>query len=266
MEKENPHLAELGGTCAFLSRLDRPDLAYDAYLPNPAAPCVMFLSGYRSDMTGSKASALTAWARQVGVNFIRFDYSGVGLSAGRFEDYAVGDWRDDAMAIIEHVVPPDVPVIVVGSSMGGWLALSLAVARPDRVAGVVGLAAAPDFTGEMWQRLTPAQQKMVQTEGFVTYPSTVVGYAPYHLSRRLFEQGHGMRLLDRAHDLSIPIVLLHGAADTVVPTIVPAMIAQAFPQATIDIEMVPGGDHSLSRPEDLARLYVVVQKLIALCI
>jgi pimeloyl-ACP methyl ester carboxylesterase len=246
-------------TCQVLKRDGLPALAYDAYLPQAGAPCVLFLSGYRSDMTGAKATYLAADARARQYNFIRFDYSGTGGSAGRFEDFGIGDWLCDARDILMSVVPQGSRVIVVGSSMGGWLALSLALAQPERVAAVIGIAAAPDFTQQMWADLTTAQRDEVMQRGFITLMGDA-GRDPYYISRRMVEQGDSLALLDQSHALDVPVHLFYGQCDSVVPWQTGAKIAAVFPDTSVTIDLIPDGDHSLSRPEDMTRVTDLIDR------
>ena len=175
-------------------------------------PWVVFLGGFRSDMTGTKAQFLEGWARSRGRGFLRFDYSGHGQSAGRFEDGCIGDWLEDARAALATVPGP---AVLVGSSMGGWISLLLARDDPAKVAGLVTIAAAPDFTDAMWAEFSEAQRAEVMGQGVTARPSDYGD--PYPITRRLIEDGRGRRVFDRPLHLPMPVRFLQGPADAEVP-------------------------------------------------
>ncbi len=246
-----------------LPRAHAPDLAYDLFLPKPGPfPVILFCSGYKSDRTGSKATALQAWAHENGHNIIRFDYRGSGQSGGVFLDATVADWAQDTLDIIDHVCPKDNPIIVVGSSMGGWMALHAAIMRGKRIAGIVGIAAAPDFTGQIRDHvLTEKQRLQLKTEGKVVLGSAL-GPDPYVLTPRMFDDGDKIQILNMVYkDVFIPMHLFQGELDPSVPINTPLKIKSAFPNADIHIYMINDGDHGLSRPQDLNRIYEVLLKL-----
>ena len=167
-------------------------------------PGVVFLGGFKSDMQGTKALHLAAWARQSRRAFLRFDYSGHGESGGRFEDGCIGDWAEDARAMIEALT--DGPQVLVGSSMGGWIALLLARSMPQRVAGLVTIAAAPDFTEQgFWAGLDPAQREILMRDGRIETPSDYSD-EPYVITRHLIEDGRKRLVLvkDADHRFSTP--------------------------------------------------------------
>ncbi len=213
-------------------------------------PGVVFLGGFKSDMGGTKALHLQDWAEATGRAFLRFDYSGHGESSGAFLDGAIGDWFEDAMAVVQALTVG--PQVLVGSSMGGWIALLLARALPERVAGLVGVAAAPDFTEDsMWAGFTPAQRAALAAEGRVVLPSD---YDPagYVITRRLIEEGRGRLVLRDPLPLRFAVRLLQGTADTDVP---PAVALRLLDHATgpdIRLTLVKGADHRFSTPDCLA--------------
>ena len=213
-------------------------------------PGVVFLGGFKSDMGGTKALHLQDWAEATGRAFLRFDYSGHGESSGAFLDGAIGDWFEDAMAVVQALTVG--PQVLVGSSMGGWIALLLARALPERVAGLVGVAAAPDFTEDsMWAGVTPAQRAALAAEGRVVLPSD---YDPagYVITRRLIEEGRGRLVLRDPLPLRFAVRLLQGTADTDVP---PAVALRLLDHATgpnIRLTLVKGADHRFSTPDCLA--------------
>lgn len=211
-------------------------------------PGVVFLGGFKSDMSGTKAMYLQDWAETQGRAFLRFDYSGHGQSSGDFLDGSIGDWFEDARATLKTLTCG--PQILVGSSMGGWIALLLARAMPERVAGLVGIAAAPDFTEDsMWASFTEAQ-KTELAAGQLALPTD---YAddPYIITRRLIEEGRSRLVLRSPLDLPFPTRLLQGTADTDVP---PAVALRLLDHATgpdIRLTLVKGADHRFSTPDCL---------------
>jgi pimeloyl-ACP methyl ester carboxylesterase len=212
-------------------------------------PGVVFLGGFRSDMEGTKALHLETWARGQGRAFLRFDYSGHGQSSGRFEDGAIGDWAEDAIAAITALT--EGPQILVGSSMGGWIALLVARTLPGRIAGLVGIAAAPDFTATMWGELTEDERRRLDTEGRIEQPSD---YAPdpYVFTRRLFEDGRRNLVLDAPLALPFPVRLLQGTADTDVDVSVALRLLGHADGLDIRLTLVKGADHRFSTPDCLA--------------
>ncbi len=232
----------------FLNTAQGRKLAYDA---SPGkGPGVVFLGGYNSDMEGTKARALHDWARATGRAFLRFDYSGHGQSSGAFEDGCIGDWANDARTVIEALTTG--PQVLVGSSMGGWIALLLARAMPARIAGLVGIAAAPDFTVTTWnEELTEAQRAEVQHTGRTTMPS---GYAdsPFLFTARLFQDGAQNLVLTKPLNLPFPARFLQGTADAdVLPKVATSLLEHAS-GPDIRLIMVKGADHRFSTPDCLA--------------
>lgn len=212
---------------------------------------IVFLGGFRSDMGGTKAVHLANWAAGAGRPFLRFDYSGHGQSGGLFEDGCIGDWASDAADIIAaRTVGPQ---ILVGSSMGGWIALLLARARPDLVAGLVGIAAAPDFTEDsMWAGFTAAQRAQLAAKGVVHIPS---GYdTPYPITRRLIENGRENLVLRAPLRLPFPVRLLQGTEDADVPISVALRLLAHAQGADIYLTLVKGADHRFSSPACLGML------------
>ncbi len=240
-------------TPSHLRRPGRNTLAY--FLSSPAGghdlPCVMFLGGFRSDMSGSKALAIEAHCRARGQGFVRFDYSGHGISEGRFEEGCIGQWFEDARDILDQVVPPG-DVLLVGSSMGGWISLLLFLERPERIKGLVGIAAAPDFTISIERALSEAQRQEVEHQGFVEAPSAYG--PPYIITKKLIEDGRARCVLNRTHSVNIPITLLHGRLDQDVPWQTAEHITRQFQGPKTRIVYIEDGEHRLSRPEDIDRI------------
>jgi pimeloyl-ACP methyl ester carboxylesterase len=218
---------------------------------------LVFLPGLRSDMLGDKATALSEAARGAGHGSLRLDYSGHGESGGRFDEGSVAVWRDDALAVIDRLVPG--PVVLVGSSMGGWIGLMVALARPGRVRGFVGIAAAPDFTRDMRARLAPEYEAEFIANGRVLLPAEP---DPLPVTRRFLEEGDACALLHGPVPLSCPVRLLHGQQDTVVPWTTALRIAEAVATTDCQVLLVKDGDHRLSRPQDIALLWSAVAPLL----
>lgn len=221
-------------------------------------PGIMFLSGFFSDMTGTKASYLAERCTETGRCFTRFDYRGHGLSSGAFIDGCIGDWLDDAIKVFDAVTRG--PQILVGSSMGGWIMLLLALARPERVAGLVGIAAAPDFTEELvWQKLTPAQQQEMQQKGVLYEPSDYGDPLPYTL--KLVEDGRKHLLLNKSIAIHAPTHLLQGMKDNDVPWRLAPRIAEKLASPNVQVTLIKEGDHRLSTPADLQLLWNTILSL-----
>ncbi len=224
-------------------------------------PGVIFLGGFMSDMTGTKATALEAHCRAHGRAFIRFDYRGHGQSSGEFRDGTIGGWRDDAVAVLDTVA--DGPQVLVGSSMGGWIALLTALVRPERVVGLIGIAAAPDFTRDlMWEGYSEDQQRTLETRGFIEEPSDY-GDDPYVITYRLIEEGRDHILLDHPVPLTCPVRLLQGMQDPDVPWRTALRLADRLESEDVTVTLVKTGDHRLSEPADIGRLYAAVDDLCA---
>jgi pimeloyl-ACP methyl ester carboxylesterase len=232
-----------------------------AYHSTPGkSPGVMFCGGFMSDMTGTKALALEAFCRNRGQAFTRFDYAGHGQSAGKFEDGTIGDWTGDALAVLDRVAQG--PQVLVGSSMGGWIALNLALARPDRVAALVGIAAAPDFTEDlMWHEFPMEAQMLLETEGVIYEPSEYSD-KPYPITMKLIQEGR--RHLRLRGDIAIdrPVRLLHGMLDPDVPWKRSLLLADKLQSQDVRVTLVKDGDHRLSREQDLELLTRTVQELL----
>jgi pimeloyl-ACP methyl ester carboxylesterase len=220
------------------------------------APAILFLPGYMSDMTGTKALALEAWAVANGRAFRRFDYGGCGESPGDFEAQSLADWRDDTIAMIDGLAPA--PVVLVGSSMGGWLMLLAALARPERVAAVIGIAAAPDFTD--WS-FGAEEKATIIHDGRLVQP-TPYGEQPYVTTRTFWESGEGQKLLDGEIALDCPVRLMHGQQDPDVPHSVSLRIAECLRSADVQTILIKDGDHRLSRAQDIALLIATTSQLL----
>lgn len=241
--------------------LDRAGTAI-AYRRSPGTgPGLVFLTGFRSDMSGNKAVALERWAREEGRAFVRFDYHAHGLSGGNWEDGSIGRWRDDALAVLDQLT--DGPQMLVGSSMGGWIALLLALARPERVAGLLAIAPAPDFTERMVRpRLGPAQREALERDGRFIAPSA---YDPagYPITRHLLDEARAHLLLGGPIPIRCPVRLLHGQCDPDIPWQTSLDLAAALESKDVQTTLVKDGDHRLSRDGDLALMLRLAGELAA---
>ncbi len=227
------------------------------------APGVVFLGGFRSDMAGTKALFLRDWARAQGRAFLRFDYSGHGASSGAFQDGAIGDWAADAGAVISSLT--DGPQILVGSSMGGWIALLLAREIPEKVAGIVGIAAAPDFTeDDMWAGFSDAQKHEVTANGQIALPSDYSD-EPTIITRRLIEDGRRNLVLRSPLKLPFPVRLLQGTADADVDVSIAMRLLDHASGGDIRLTLVKGADHRFSKPANLALIRKAIHSVTMAC-
>jgi pimeloyl-ACP methyl ester carboxylesterase len=242
----------------YWTRQDGARIAY--HRRDGESPTVVFLGGFSSDMTGTKASHLDAWCRDRGQAYLRFDYQGHGASSGRFVDGTIGTWRDDALAVIEGCTAG--PVMMVGSSMGAWIMLLVAGVLSRGIHGLVGVAAAPDFTEELiWRRMPEEARGMLASEGVVHVPSDYdVEGCP--ISHALVNEGRDHLLLDKRIAIDCPVRLLHGLDDRDVPWEMSRRLLQSLESADATLELVKGGDHRLSEPADLERLSRAVGELL----
>lgn len=239
--------------------LDTPSgrrLAYER--TKGQGPGVVFLGGFRSDMQGTKAVHLRDWAQSRGRAFLRFDYSGHGESQGRFEDGCIGDWAEDAMAAIEALT--EGPQVLVGSSMGGWISLLIARTVPQRVAGLVTIAAAPDFTEQgFWAGFSANQREALGRDGKVLVPSEYG--EPLAITQRLIEDGRQRLVLDRPLDLPFPVRMLQGTADEDVPVSWAHHLLDHVTGDDIRLTLVKGADHRFSTPDCLRLITDSVETL-----
>ncbi|MEZ5778133.1 MAG: alpha/beta hydrolase [Paracoccaceae bacterium] len=224
------------------------------------APGVVFLGGLRSDMEGTKALALEAWAKAQGRGFLRLDYSGHGQSSGDFLDGSIGDWFEDARDAVLALT--EGPQVLVGSSMGGWISLLMARDCPEKVAGLVTIAAAPDFTEDgMWADFSDAQRKELIETGQVALPSDYSD-EPYIITRRLIEEGRDRLVLRKPLSLPFPVRMLQGTADADVPVEVAVRLLEHVSGPDIRLTLIKGADHRFSTPECLKLIELSVLKIL----
>lgn len=216
-----------------------------------AEPGIVFLPGFRSDMDGGKALAVEAWCRSVGRACLRFDYTGHGRSSGDFEDGTIGQWAADAVYAIDRLT--EEPVVLVGSSMGGWIMMLVARALPDRVAGLVGIAPAPDFTAGMMADPPPGMLEALARDGVWREPSAYSD-EPTPFTRALFDDGRKQLVLTSPFPFDGPVRIIQGMRDPDVRWQHALKVADAIGSDDIEICLVKNGDHRLSAPTDLARL------------
>jgi pimeloyl-ACP methyl ester carboxylesterase len=245
-----------------VERLSRPDGHEIAFRrQDGAVPGIVFLGGFNSAMTGTKASWLATRCRTEGRAFLRFDPFGHGESTGALAEGTVGRWAEDAVAVLETLTAG--PQVLVGSSMGAWIAALVALMRPGRVAGLIGIAAAPDFTHELIEpRLTPEAKAALARDGVWLRPSAY-SPEPYPISRLMLEEARAHLVLPRRLAFRFPVQLLHGTADADVPFDLSLRLAGAVDGPDTSVTLIPGGDHRLSSPADLVWLGRVVDQVLA---
>jgi pimeloyl-ACP methyl ester carboxylesterase len=241
-------------TTGRLERAGRPALAWRQIAGEGNAPSILFLPGYASDMAGSKAAALYDWAAARGLGCTLFDYAGCGESAGAFADQTLDDWLGDTLAILDQLTSG--PLLLVGSSMGGWLMLRAAFARPDRVQALIGIAAAPDFTE--WD-FGPEQRAALLRDGQLL-EANPYGPEPTLFTRALWESGQASLMLEAPIAFDGPVALLHGQGDADVPWALALRIAERLRSSQVEVTLIKDGDHRLSRPQDIALLLATVQR------
>ena len=248
MSEETLTLARPDGQTIAVRR--RPGAAGDA------RPGVMFFGGFLSDMTGTKATYLDAWAVDHGRAFTRFDYFAHGASSGQWEDATISRWREDALTVLDDAT--EGPQILVGSSLGGWMALLAAMARPERVKALVLIAPAADFTEAlMWEQFPLHVREAIEREGSWRAPSAYG--QPYLITKRLIEDGRRWSILNDPIPVTAPVRILQGYADPDVPWTHAMRTLEALESQDVTLHLSKSGDHSLSSADDLARLVETVE-------
>lgn len=248
-------------TLLSIERFIREDGETIAYLRRGGkSPGVVWLGGFHSDMTGTKAQALDAWAEAKGRFYLRFDYFGHGASSGAFRDGTITRWRDDALAVLDHLCVG--PQVLVGSSMGAWIALLAARARPERVATLLLLAPAADFTEALvWQRMSPDIRREIMERGEWQRPSSY-GDGPYPITRALVEDGRRHLLLDAPVRVDCPVHIIQGMKDPDVPWQHALKLVERLTGNPV-VTLIKDGDHRLSTPDDLERITMELDAILA---
>jgi pimeloyl-ACP methyl ester carboxylesterase len=243
---------------SILTREDGATIAY--HRQDGLAPGVVFMGGFMSDMNGTKATSLDAFCRARGRAFLRFDYFGHGRSSGEFSEATVGRWKDDALCVLDNLTAG--PQVLVGSSLGGWIMLLAALARPARVKALIGVASAPDATEDlMWNRFPPELRATILRNGQARIPSAY-GTEGYLITRKLIEDGRRHRVMGKPIPVSCPVRLLHGMRDEDVPYQVSIDLAANLESEDVRVELVKDGNHRLSRDQDLALLARTLESLL----
>ena len=243
-----------------VQRLQRDASATIAYHRTPGkSPGIVFLTGYKSDMNGQKAVRLEEFCRTRGQAFVRFDYYGHGQSSGAFTDGTIGRWAEDTVSVLDHLT--EGPQVLVGSSLGGWIMILAALQRRDRIVGLVGTAAAPDFTEDIPAMLSDDQKVVLERDGVVPV------YSPYDpeptpVTRLILEEGRRHCVMAAEIPLDCPVRLIHGMEDPDVPWQTSWRLAANFRSRDVEITLVKAGDHRLSEPEDLERLCRALEGLL----
>lgn len=244
---------------SFLEREGFPSLAYQ-FRPSlkPMAPTILFLPGFASDMEGTKAVFLDSFCEQEGLGCLRFDYSGHGKSGGDFKLGSIGAWINDSLSVLDNLSQG--PVVLVGSSMGGWIGFWVTIKRPDRIKAFVGIAAAPDFTREIPDEMNEDQKREMREKGYFALPNDSGDY-PYVITRHLLEEGEKQCLLDKEIKIECPVRLIQGMKDTEVPWQKAHRISKAITGTDKEVYLRENGDHRLSTPDDLELLGKIVKNL-----
>ena len=241
----------------ILTRKDGTSIAYNKL--EGETPGVIFMGGFMSDMKGSKALALEQHCREQGRAYLRFDYQGHGNSSGKFLDGTISIWAQDALAALDNLT--EGPQIIVGSSMGGWLMILTALDRPERIVGLIGIAAAPDFTEDLLpKQLTKSQKTKLQNSGVVEIPSEYD--EPYTITKVLLEDGKRHLVLRKKIAVDCPVRLLQGLDDSSVPWKTALKMQELIRSTNVEVTLVKNGDHRLSREEDLERLKMTLIGLV----
>lgn len=244
-------------TTKFLETEQGRSIAY--HFHSGRGPTVVFLGGLKSDMEGTKAVHLEAWAQAAGLAFLRFDYSGHGESSGSFEQGCIGDWHEDTLAAVSALTTG--PLLIVGSSMGGWQALLLAKVMPERIQGMVTIAAAPDFTEDgYWASFSDAQKAELEVQGYVELPSDYM--EPYRISKAMIEDGRKRLVLRTPLDLPFPVRCLQGTADTAVTTETALRLMQHATCQDMRLNLVKDADHRFSDEACLRLIEAAITELL----
>ncbi|XP_027724364.1 mycophenolic acid acyl-glucuronide esterase, mitochondrial isoform X1 [Vombatus ursinus] len=243
---------------SFLSRPDLPNLAYKKL--KGKTPGVIFIPGYLSNMNGTKAMAIEEFCKSLGHAYIRFDYSGCGSSEGKFEDCTVGKWRKDVLSIIDDIA--EGPQILVGSSMGAWLMLHAAIARPQKVAALVGIATAADSMVTQFNQLSVEAKKDIEVKGTWKVPTKYSDDGFYIFQYSFIKEASFHCLLHGPIPVTCPVRLLHGMKDEFIPWQTSMQIADHIISSDIDVILRKNGDHRMKEKEDIKLLVYTIDDLI----
>lgn len=243
------------------SFLELPDNRRIAYHLTPGRlPGVIFMGGFKSDMTGSKALALETFCKNRGQRFLRFDYTGHGESSGRFVDGTIGSWKQDMLDVLDQLT--EGKSILIGSSMGAWIMLLAGLTRPEKVLALIGIASAPDFTEALvWKKLQPKQKQDLEEKG-VFYAPSCNGEDPYPITMTLIKEARTHLLLDKDISIFVPVRLLHGLDDQDVPWQNSISLMEKLQSNDIRLQLIKGGNHRLSEPEHLELLCATLEQLL----
>ena len=242
----------------YLQSHDRHNIAYHRHHGNNT-PGVIFLSGFMSDMSGEKAQAVMQWCQTFDHSCVRFDYFGHGESSGDFEQGTISRWLEDAITVIDEL--SNGPQVLVGSSMGGWLSLLAALQRPQRIAGLIGIAAAPDFTKNLVENRLDENAKTQLHQNGVCYRPSQYSDQPYAITRALIDDGYQHLLLHDDIALSCPVRLLHGQQDIDVPWQISMQICAKLASSDVTVTILKDAEHRLSRLSDLTLLTATLAQL-----
>jgi pimeloyl-ACP methyl ester carboxylesterase len=220
----------------------------------------MFFGGFMSDMTGTKAVALEGLCRAKGRAYLRFDYTGHGQSSGKFVEGTIGGWAEDAVAVLDALVAG--PQVLVGSSMGAWIMVLAALARPERVAGMVGIAAAPDFTEDLVEKWMTAEQRAALERDGVCYLPDEKGEPLYPITRKFIEDGNRNLVLKTEIPIRCPVALVHGMKDADVPYETSLRLARALASEDVTVTFVKDGDHRMSEPRHLEYVFAALERIL----
>lgn len=245
----------------YLKRQDKAELAYVFTKgERQDLPAAMFLGGFRSDMAGTKAVYLEEACKKRGQSYLRFDYSGHGVSGGEFEDGTIGSWTGDSLDVLDACLEGQ-DVILVGSSMGGWISLLVALEKPEQVKGFVGIAAGPDFTDGLYHNLMDDEQRtLMDKQGYIDVPNEYSD-VPYRITKALIEDGRDHMLIEKGIDITIPVRLVQGMKDVDVEWQHAHRIKNAIKSDDVEVLLIEDGDHRLSRPQDLVIIDNCVKEL-----
>lgn len=222
-------------------------------------PCLVWLCGFHSDMSGTKASKMDEFAKNHALSSLRFDYSGTGVSQGKFEDGTIGKWLNEALFLIEKIIKEN--IILIGSSMGGWLALKIAQKLQNKISAIILIAPAPDFTQDlMWNKFTPEIKNEILINGYWIRPS-IYDDNGYKITRELIEDGKNNLILHEKINVKMPIRILHGMKDEDVPFMRSIELIEKIESDDVELNLVKNGDHRLSSEENLKLLYRTIENL-----